>query len=304
MSTSPDPSPASRPRSGAPLPRWILSAGLVAALCAAPAVAPSSSLAAQEVPSPEEVFGFVPGADYELADYDLVLDYARRLAESSPRVRLEEYGSSTQGRPMVLLFISSEENLGSLDRWREISETLARARVPEDEARALASEGKAIVWIDAGMHATERAHAQMAPQLAYNVATLETGEMRKIRDEVIFLLALNVNPDGLELVADWWERVKDTPFATTGPPWLYQTYVGHDNNRDWYMLLQRESRNVAELLYEEWYPQIVYNQHQSSPEWTRIFHPPFADPVNQKIPAEVIKGVNLVGRGCRGRSAG
>jgi len=264
------------------------------ALVAAMTLAGAASAVAQ-VPSPEDVFGFQPGADYELADYDMVLDYLHRLDDASERVRMVQIGESTRERPMMLLFISSEENLERLDRWREISATLARARVPEDEARRLAEEGKAIVWIDGGMHATERAHAQMTPQLAYNVATLETDEMRKIRDNVIFLLMPNINPDGLEIVADWWERVKDTPFATTGPPWLYQTYVGHDNNRDWYMLLQRESRNVARVLYEEWYPQIVYNQHQSSPEWTRIFHPPFADPVNQKIPPEVIKGVNLVG---------
>jgi len=269
---------------------------LTVAVAAAPALGtPAPELHAQSVPSPEEVWGFAPGADYELADYQMVLDYLHELDEASDRVEMVQIGESTKGRPMMLLYISSEENLENLERWKEISATLARARVPEDEARRLASEGKAIVWIDAGMHATERAHAQMAPQLAYNVATLETEEMRKIRDEVIFLLMPNMNPDGLDIVADWWERVKDTPFATTGPPWLYQAYVGHDNNRDWYMILQEETRNVARILYEEWYPQIVYNQHQSSPEWTKIFHPPFADPVNQKIPSEVIKGVNLVG---------
>ncbi|NIP58709.1 MAG: hypothetical protein GWM92_01885, partial [Gemmatimonadetes bacterium] len=153
--TAPDIAGRSDPTAGATLIRWLGAAGLAATLVLAPALAPAT-LTAQEVPSPEEVFGFVPGADYQLADYDMVLDYGRRLAARSPRVEITEIGRSAKGRPMVLLFISSEDNLRNLDRWKEISATLARARISEEAARSLASEGKAIVWIDAGMHATER----------------------------------------------------------------------------------------------------------------------------------------------------
>jgi hypothetical protein len=251
---------------------------------------------AQSVPHPRDVFGFDPGDDYEMADYDQMLEYYRQLDEASDRVQMIQIGESALGKPMLLLFISSEENLAQLDRWKDISARLARARdLSDDEARALSREGKAIVWIDGGMHATERAHAQMTPLLAYKTVTEETAEMQNIRDKVIFLLMPVMNPDGLDIVAHWYWRNLGTPFETTGPPELYHHYVGHDNNRDWYMNLQPESQAVSRIVYNEWYPQIIYNQHQTSPEWTRIFVPPFADPVNPKIPAGVITGVNLVG---------
>jgi hypothetical protein len=249
-----------------------------------------------QVPHPREVLGFDPGDDYKMADYSQMLEYYEALDRSSDRVQKIEIGQSTHGKPMLLLFISSEENLRQLDRWKEISARLARAEGLDDEdARTLAREGKAVVWIDGGMHATERAHAQMTPLLAYKVATEETPEMQNIRDNVIFLLMPVINPDGLDIVAHWYWRNLGTPFENTGPPELYQEYVGHDNNRDWYMILQKETQNIARVVYNEWYPQIVYNQHQTSPDWTRIFVPPFADPVNPHIPAGVITGVNLVG---------
>lgn len=258
---------------------------------------PLAGLAGQQVPRPSDVFGFEPGDDYKIADYSQMLEYYRRLDEASDRVQIEEIGKTALGKPMLLLFISSEENLRQLDRWRSISTRLARASDLDDtQARRLAAEGKAIVWIDGGMHSTERAHGQMTPLLAHRVATEESAEMRNIRENVIFLLMPVMNPDGMDIVNHWYQRNLGTPYETTSPPELYNQYVGHDNNRDWYMLLQAESRAVARVLYNEWYPQIVYNQHQSSPAWTRIFVPPFADPVNPHIPAGVITGVNLVGQ--------
>ena len=258
------------------------------------ALVPASGLEAQ-VPHPRDVFGFTPGDDHQIATYDQMLEYYRRLDEASDRVVMREIGTSALGKPMLLLFISSEENLERLDHWRDISARLARARIPEEEADRLAAEGRAIVWIDGGMHATERAHAQMTSLLAHKVVTEETPEMRDIRENVILLLMPVINPDGLDIVANWYIRNRGTPFETTGPPELYQHYVGHDNNRDWYMILQPESQVAARVIYEEWYPQIVYNHHQTSPRWTRIFTPPFADPINPDIPAGVISGVNLVG---------
>jgi len=248
-----------------------------------------------QVPHPRDVFGFTPGDDHQIATYDQMLEYYRRLDEASERVVMREIGTSALGKPMLLLFISSEENLERLDHWRDISARLARARIPEEEADMLAEEGRAIVWIDGGMHATERAHAQMTSLLAHKVVTEETSEMRDIRENVILLLMPVINPDGLDIVANWYINHRGTPFETTGPPELYQHYVGHDNNRDWYMILQPESQVAARVIYEEWYPQIVYNHHQTSPRWTRIFTPPFADPINPDIPAGVISGVNLVG---------
>ncbi len=248
-----------------------------------------------QVPKPADVYGFEVGADYKLADYEMMLDYYNRLDDASDRVKKIEIGTSSMGRPMIMLLISSDENMQQLDRWRSISEKLSRARIDSAEARKLVDEGKAIVWIDGGMHATELAHGQMTSELAYNIATEESDEMRHIRENVITVLMPVMNPDGLEIVGDWYKKNLGTPFETSGPPWLYQKYVGHDNNRDWFMNNMPETYHVNKVLYRQWYPQIVYNHHQTSPSWARIAVPPFSDPVNPNIHPSVTAGVNEVG---------
>lgn len=263
---------------------------------------PAAPVQAQ-VPRPADVLGFEPGADYELADYDQLLDYYRQLDAASDRVSLVEIGRSVQGRPLVLLFVSSAENLRDLDRWRRYSAGLAQARVPEDSARVLARTGKAVVWVDGGLHATEVAGAQMGPVLAYRVATEETAEMQRIRDEVILLLMPVMNPDGLDLVAHWYRSHRGTPFETTTPPRLYHAIAGHDNNRDWFMHNLPETRAVAQVLYETWFPQVVLNHHQSAPDGARIFVPPFADPVNPNIHPGVTTAVNMAGSAMANRFA-
>ncbi len=254
----------------------------------------TSGLLAQ-VPHPSDVFGFQPGDDYKLANYDQVLEYYKRLDAASDRVQMRTIGKSVLGKPLLLLCISSAENLKRLEHYRSISEQLAHARVDEETARQLAKEGKSITWIDAGLHATEVASAQMATLLAHSVATEETPEIQKIRENTILLLMPVMNPDGLDIVASWYERNLGTPFETTRPPWLYHIYVGHDNNRDWFMNNMPETKAVSQVIYNEWFPQIVYNHHQTGPSWTRIFLPPFADPVNPNIHPGVTTGVNIVG---------
>jgi murein tripeptide amidase MpaA len=243
----------------------------------------SLAVASAEPQSPADVFGFQPGDDYKLASYEQMESYYRQLAAESDRVQLREIGNSALGRSLYLLTISSEENLANLDRYRSISEQLARARVDSETAAALASEGKAVVWIDGGLHATELAHGQMTPLLAHRVATEESVEMREIRNNVIFLLMPVMNPDGLEIVRKWYESQLGTPYEQTNPPELYHHYVGHDNNRDFFMNNMPESKAVAQVVYNEWYPQIVYNQHQSSPGYARSVIPPYSDPVNPII---------------------
>ena len=215
------------------------------------------------VPHPKEVFGFTPGDDYKLANYTQIVSYLRQLAQASDRVLIREIGKSVLGRPLLLLTISSEANLRELDRWREISEQMARARIDDEQARRLSREGKAVVWIDGGLHATEVAHGQMTSLLAYRVATEESQEMQRIRDNTIMLLMPVMNPDGLDIVASWYEQNRGTPYETTRPPVLYHHYIGHDNNRDWFMNNMPESKPVTNVLYNEWYPQIVYN-HQTN----------------------------------------
>ena len=256
-----------------------------------------------QVPNPTDVFGFEPGADYKLADYTQLQDYYQQLADASDRVVLMEIGKTTLGRPMLMLAISSEDNIANLEKYRQIGKDMALAKIDNATAMQNTRDGKAIVWIDGGLHATERAPAQMLPELAYNVATGESDEMKKIRENVIMLMMPVMNPDGLEIVVDWYEQNLGTPYETTGPPILYHHYVGHDNNRDWFMNNMPESYHVNEMLYNTWYPQIVFNHHQSSPAWARIFLPPFSDPVNPNIHPGTTTGTNLVGTAMANRFA-
>ncbi|GAB3988874.1 M14 family metallopeptidase [Spirosoma daeguense] len=263
----------------------------------------AGTMAFAQVPKPADVFGFEPGADYKLANTKMLVDYYQKLDKASNRVQMVNIGKSTLGKPLLLLMVSSEANMKQLEKWRGISEQLSRAKIDDKTAKSLAASGKAIIWIDAGMHASEVASAQMMPELAYRMATEESSEMKKIRDQVVALLMVEMNPDGLDIVADWYNANLGTPYETTQPPWLYHHYVGHDNNRDWFTNNIIETKAISEVLYNQWYPQIVYNHHQTSPAWTRIFIPPFANPVNPQIHPGVTAGVNLVGTAMASRFA-
>ncbi len=262
-----------------------------------------ASPAIAQVPTPASVLGFEPGDDYQLALWDDLRGYYEQLAAASPRVELRQVGESVLGKPLIALFLSSEENIAALEEHRETASRLATARIGEDEARRLSANGKAIVWIDAGLHATEIAPAQMAPLLAHRVATEESEEMRKIRENVVLILMPCMNPDGLDIVAGWYQQNRETPWETTRPPELYHHYVGHDNNRDWFMNNMPETAAVSRMLYQEWFPQIVLNHHQTGPAWARIFLPPFADPVNPRIHPGVTTSVNLIGAAMANRFA-
>ena len=273
--------------------RLLLTATLAVTGAALPSAQPT-------IPPPHSVIGWEPCADYTLATYEQIEEYFRRLAAAAPgRMKLVEMGRTTEGRIQVMGIISSEQNIRQLDRYKQISRTLALARdgdrrLSDEEARALAREGKAVVWIDFGLHSTEVAHGQTAPLMLFKAVTDESDEMRMIRDQVIFLLVANMNPDGTTMVANWYREQLGKPWEDR-PPELWHKYVGHDDNRDWFMMNQPETRNSARQLYTEWFPQIVYNQHQTGPFPSRIFVPPFDDPMNPNIPPLVMRGVNLVG---------
>ncbi len=242
------------------------------------------------IPSPREVFGFDIGEDYHLADYDMMLKYFRILDERSERIKVVQYGQSVRGRPLILAIITSPENHRQLAKFKEISRRLALADVGSDDmARQLAAEGKAILWIDSGLHATEIAHAQHAIELAYELATRQDEEIRFILDRVILLLAPCVNPDGMDLVVEWYWKHQNLRI-----PELYHVYIGHDNNRDFIMMTQPETRAIARILYREWFPQILINHHQAAPRGTAIFVPPFADPFNPNIDPLIMRGIELV----------
>ena len=276
----------------------LIVAALLLGRATAPVAQPTFAKAAaggQTVPAPKDVLGFTPGDDYKLADFSQIRGYFEKLDAASDRVILTSAGKSTEGRDMLVAVISSEANLARLERYRDIARRLALVRgVTDAEAQSLAREGKAIVWIDNGLHASEVATAQHSLVLGWRVATEETPEMQAIRANVILVLLPTINPDGLDLVADWYRRTLGTPYQDSPMPWLYQKYVGHDNNRDFYMQTQEETRVVNRLLYRDWLPQIMYNQHQGT--WPpRMFVPPFPDPFNPNIDPQIMRAIDLVG---------
>ena len=253
-------------------------------------------LAANGVPTPESVLGFVPGADYKLATYDQSLDYFRKVAGSSKLVKLVQAGTTTQGRPMYFALVSSPDNLARLDRYREIARRLAHPQgLTDAEAHRLAREGKAFVHIDGGLHATEVAGWSHTPQLLFDIVNRAgDADVKAILDHVVLMLWPTINPDGQQMVAEWYMHNVGTPYELSGLPRLYQEYVGHDNNRDGYMLNMIESR-VLEHTWRQWEPQIIYVHHQSGPFPTRIWLPPFSEPVGINTPFIISREVNMIG---------
>ena len=292
------------PRVHAPAP--LVRAGLSLTLLWASACQPAETA----LPVPADVIGFAPGEDYKLAGYGPIAEYFEALAASTDRMVLERIGESTRGAPLYLAAVSAPENLARVERYKEITRTLAYARDPaggygtilaEAEARRLAREGKVIVWIDGGLHATEVSHGQVMPEMARHFVTDESEEGRRIRENTILLLMVNMNPDGLDIVADWYMSNVGTEHEMSSVPELYHHYVGHDNNRDWYMLTQVETQAVTRQLYHNWFPQIVYNQHQSAPFPGRIWMPPFANPVNPNLDPLLVSSLNQMGHSMRKR---
>jgi hypothetical protein len=271
---------------------------LVALLVGALAV----PIAAQTVTSPQQQFGHEVGADYELPNYTAFYEYWQTLARESDRMSVHDIGLTSQGRPQIMAIITAPGNRANLDRYREISQRLAKAEgVTEAEAQALSEEGKAVIWIDGGLHATEVLGAQQLMELVYRMVSQSDPETLRILDDVI-LLAVHANPDGMELVSDWYMR-EDDPMrrSTSGVPELYNEYAGHDNNRDFYMSALSESTNMNRVMYREWYPQIVYNHHQTGPSGTVMFAPPFRDPPNHNLDALILTGLDGVGAAMHGR---
>ena len=255
----------------------------------------ATGTSAQSVTTPIAEFGFNLGDDYQLANYTQLEAYWQKLAAESDRMKLEVIGNTAEGRPMYMATITAPENHQNLDRYKEISSRLALAEdTSEEEARELANEGKPVIWIDGGLHATEVLGAQQLMELVYQLVSRTDDEtMRFLRDTIV--LATCVNPDGLELVANWYMRnpvLEDR--STSGLPRLYQKYTGHDNNRDFYMSSQPETEAINRILYREWFPQIVYNHHQTGPRGTVLFAPPFRDPFNYNYDPLVVTSLDQV----------
>jgi hypothetical protein len=258
----------------------------------------SAALAAQRpVPTPKSILGFEPGQERRIADWNQITKYFTALAQTSSRIQVRTLGRSTLGRPLIVATISAEANLKKLDRYREIQRLLADPRFIVDDAEAarLAAEGKAVVALSCSLHSTEIVASQMSMELAHRLVTDNSAETRQILDNTIVLLFPSINPDGIDIVASWYEKTLGTPFEGTAPPELYHHYAGHDNNRDWFMLTQMETQLVTRLFYGEWFPQIVYDIHQMGPNGARMFVPPFYDPSNPNIDPLILREVARIG---------
>ena len=236
------------------------------------------------------------GADFHLANYDESIAYFQQLAARSDRVRLVEIGRTSGDLPWFIALISSPSNLANVERYRSIALQLAHPEnLSDEQARELAREGKAIVHIDGGLHATEVAHAQHNIQLAYDLATANGDpELDAVLENVVLILWPSINPDGQNMVVEWYRSNVGTQFEVAPTPFLYQKFIGHDNNRDGYMTNMIESR-VTTRVVRDWEPQVLYNHHQSSPFPTRIWIPPFAEPISEFVHPLMWRTVNLMG---------
>ena len=263
-----------------------------------------TAAAQNKLTSPKDHFGFNIGDDYQLANYTQYEAYLKKLDQDSDRMKVVEMGKSAEGRAMYLTIITAPENFAKLDRYKEISRRLALAEgVNETEARALAKEGKAIVWIDGGLHATEVLGAQQLIETFWQLNSRSDEETARFLQDTIILGCL-VNPDGMELVSNWYMRASDPMKRNSGDiPRLYQKYIGHDNNRDFYLSSQPESEAINRVFYHEWFPRIIYNHHQPGPAGTVMFAPPFRDPFNYTFDPLVPLGIDLVGANMHSRFA-
>ena len=261
-----------------------------------------ASLAFAAVPTPKEHFGFDIGDDYMLPTYTQTEAYFKKIADSTDRLQLVDIGESEQGRRQYMIIASSPENMAKLDHYKSISRRLARAEdLSEDEARKLADEGKAIVWIDGALHSTETVGFSQLIETIYQVASRTDAEMERFLKDTILLL-VHCNPDGQELMADWYMR-EPVPEKRVMDrlPVLYHKYAGHDNNRDFYMGALKETVNLNRVLYLDWYPQIMFNHHQTSPTGTILVIPPYRDPVNFNLDPLVPMGLEGIGASMHNR---
>jgi hypothetical protein len=248
------------------------------------------------VTSPTAHFGFELTSDGTFAMWNEEVAYYQKLAKESDRIQIRELGKSTQGRPFLLLTISSPQNLAKADRYREISRQLADPRgLTPQQVDALAAEGRAVVLVTLGQHSTEVSSSQMGPRLVHRLATGNDDQTRAILDNTIFLLIPSFNPDGHDYVGEWVKKTGGTPYEGSGPPEVYGQYIGHDNNRDGYMLSQVESQLWARVAFQEWFPQIYKDTHQQGSYGARLTIPPKYDPVNPHVDPLIWRSSQLLG---------
>ena len=266
---------------------WLI--GLVVTATAHPQT--NSSL-----PTPEAVLGFRIGTEKKLADYHQMIDYLRKLDAASDKMQLENLGKTTEGNNFMMAIISSSTNLRQLEEWRKMQARLADPRgLSESEAANLIARGKTVVLINCSIHANEVGAAQMALELAHHLASSHTPAVQQILDNVITLLVPAHNPDGQLMIVDWYRKNLGTKHETASMPWLYHKYVGHDNNRDWFMFTQAETRITIEKIHNIYHPHITLDMHQMGENGARLFVPPYIDPVEPNVDPIIVGLLNTLG---------
>ncbi len=257
------------------------------------------------VPAPEDVLGFHPGDDRKLASWASVVEYFKRLSAASNRVRFEEIGRTTLDAPFVLATISAPENLARLEEYKKIQAQLADPRMigaPQNQAaadrkaRELIARGKTIVLITCGVHSTEVGSYLSSMLIAHRLASSNEADVQNILRNTIVLLVPSLNPDGVDIVKNWYDKTLGTPFEGTDPPVLYNKYTGHDDNRDWYAFTQKETQIVVDKIHNVWHPQIVNDIHQQGTYGARLFLPPYLAPVEPNVPKQIVEGYTELGR--------
>ncbi len=256
----------------------------------------AATAVAQNLPTPEQYLGFKVGTDRKLATWEQVINYMQMAAKASDRVRYAELGKSTMGHPFALLVISSQRNLARLEEIQANQRKLAYPYILEPgEAEKIIATNPAVLLITLTIHSSEIGSTQMSLELVHRLATENSSRVQNILDNVVFLLAPSVNPDGQVMIVDWYNKNVGTEYEYAPMPWLYHKYTGHDDNRDSFMLTQVETRHVTKVLYKDWFPLVFLDEHQMGSSGPRIFVPPFDDPVNPNIDPAVMAGSNLMG---------
>jgi zinc carboxypeptidase len=260
-----------------------------------------SVFSATKIPEPKDVLGFVPGDDRKLASWNQVLKYFDALAKASDRVKFEELGRSTMGAPFAMATISAPENLARLNEYKRIQDLLADPRklgppgVRDRKAADLIKRGKTIVLITCGIHSTEVGSYLSSMLIAHRLASSNEPEIQSILRNTIILLVPSLNPDGVEIVKNWYDKTLGTPYEGTSPPELYHKYTGHDNNRDWYAFTQVETQITVDKIHNVWHPQIVHDIHQQGEYGSRLFLPPYMPPVEPNVPKQIVEGYTELG---------
>lgn len=258
----------------------------------------ASTAAFAQPQTPAAFLGHEVGADYHLAKWPKIVEYFQHLDATSDELVLEDIGPTTEGNRMFLATISSPDTIANLQPHRDAQRKISDPRRITDAAERarLAHETKVPILVNCQLHSTETAASQMSMELAYDLITSESDQIKEILDHCIILLVPCANPDGQIMVGEWYDRSIGTPWeGRASMPKLYQKYAGHDNNRDWFMLNLQETRNTTKVMYEQWFPTIVWDVHQMGNEGARLFVPPFFDPKNQNVHPGIDQTLLIIG---------